>query len=389
MKIDQRTSRAMNRRLILNLLRKEGAMSRADIATVTGLSPAAVTFVVSDLLDEQFLLEGNTTKGGNGRRPIPLTINYAGHLAIGIKMNVDHLECILTDLSIKPISSVVVEFANTSPEAVLDAAVIAVGRLQKVAEAHHRFIGIGFTMAGTIDVKSGICVRSHRFNWKNVSFAKMLEEKVKVPVWLEDDTIAFAMAHHLFGVGRQHKTFGALAIGVGIGCATVIEGGVHHGINGEAGKIGHIIHDLNGELCECGRHGCLQTYFSAPSLVERWRKQRQLTNVDRFAMKEAALAGDDIAIQILQEAGHQIGKHLASFIIVTDPEVIIVGGESVTFGDFLFAPLRASLDIYCLSKPPIIIPDERDDFWSSGAAVLATQQLFNFELLSSEDQAQL
>lgn len=89
LKGDQTTARAMNRRLILNLLRREGPRSRADIATVIGLSPAAVTFVVADLLEEGIVIEGKTVPGLTGRRPIPVDINYEHALAVGFKLMVE------------------------------------------------------------------------------------------------------------------------------------------------------------------------------------------------------------------------------------------------------------------------------------------------------------
>lgn len=381
MKIDQRMTRAMNRRLILNLIRREGAQSRADIAVATGLSPAAVTFVASDLIAEGYLLEGVATSGASGRRPIPLEINYAGHLAIGIKMNVGSLECVLTDLSTATLSSVTVEFADPSPLAVLAAAEQAIERLKKLAPKEAgKITGIGFSMPGTIDVESGVCVKSHRFFWENVPFARMLRERVHVPVWMEDDTLAFALAQHLFGLGRQHKVFTALAIGVGIGCATVVDGTVHRGAHGQAGKLGHVRHRLDGPLCECGRHGCLQAFYSENAIVDRWRNEKGLpAAADRFTMKAAALEGDSLAKEILREAGAGIGQHLATVIDIVDPEIIVVGGEAVTFGDLLFQPMREALDLYCFTPAPAIVPDERENFWSSGAAALATQGLFDFE----------
>jgi predicted NBD/HSP70 family sugar kinase len=97
-------------------------------------------------------------------------------------------------------------------------------------------------------------------------------------------------------------------------------------------------------------------------------------------MKEAALQGDSIARDILQEAGEGIGLHLARMVAVVDPEIIIVGGEAVSFGDLLFDPMRKALELNCFTPPPALVPDERDNFWSSGAAALATQGLFNFEM---------
>ncbi|CDI12323.1 Transcriptional regulator protein (plasmid) [Agrobacterium pusense] len=381
-KIDQQTTRAMNRRLILNLIRREEQLSRADVAAATGLSPAAVTFVVSDLISEGYLIEGKTIPGGGGRRPIPLEINYAGHLAIGIKMNVGSLECVLTDLSTATLSSLTIEFKDPSPQSVLDVAQKAVTRLQRLApEGAGLLTGVGFSMPGTIDAERGICIKSHRFFWENVPFASMLQERVNVPVWMEDDTLAFALAQHLFGLGRQHKVFTAVAIGVGIGCATVVDGKVQRGAHGHAGKIGHSMHHPDGPLCECGRHGCLQAYYSEPAILERWRQARGKDgNVDRYAMKEAALQGDPAALDILQEAGAAIGLHLARMVDIVDPEIIIVGGEAVSFGDLLFNPMRKALELNCFTPPPALVPDERDNFWSSGAAALATQGLFNFEM---------
>jgi predicted NBD/HSP70 family sugar kinase len=384
-KIDQRMTRAMNRRLILNLLRREGPASRADIATVTGLSPAAVTFVVADLIAEGYLREGETQPGASGRRPIPLVLNYGGHYAIGIKMNVGTLGCVLTDLSTSVLSSVTVEYKSSKPEDVLDAAEQAVIRLRRMApDLQGKLIGIGFSMPATVDIEQAICVQSRRFQWENVPFGRMLQQRVNAPVWMEDDTLAFALAQHLFGLGRHHKVFTALALGVGIACATVNDGVIHRGAHGRAGKLGHVTHDPNGPLCECGRRGCLQAFYAEPAIVETWRSKRGLpSGVDRYAMKEAAIQGDPVARQILQEAGKAIGYHLADAVNIMDPEVVIVGAEAVSFGDLLFGPMRESLAARCYDDPPAIVPDERDDFWSSGAAALATQALFNFEASGS------
>ncbi|WP_246103293.1 ROK family transcriptional regulator [Rhizobium straminoryzae] len=382
MKIDQRTTRAMNRRLILNLIRKEGALSRADLAAATGLSPAAVTFVVTDLLAEGYLIEGETAPGGGGRRPVPLSINYRGSLAIGVKMNLGSLDCVLTDLSTAVISSLSVSFDSPSPQTVLSAAEAAIGRLLRtVPEQAGKLTGVGFSMPGTIDMAAGVCVSSNRFGWRNVPFAGLLRERISAPVWMEDDTLAFALAQHLFGLGSQHSVFLALAVGVGIGCATVANGVVLRGAHGHAGKLGHVTHRLEGPMCECGRIGCLQTFHSVPAIVDSWRRGKGLgSELDRYSMKEAALQGDDLARTLLQRAGEDIGVHLANVINSTDPEVVVVGGEAVTFGDLLFDPMRKSLERYCYSRPPAVIPDEREHFWAAGAAALAIQGLFNFEM---------
>ncbi|PBB84520.1 ROK family transcriptional regulator [Mesorhizobium sp. WSM3876] len=380
LKGDQQTSRALNRRLILNMIRADGPMSRAEMATRSGLSPAAVTFVVSELLNENILVEGEASLGAPGRRPIPIKINYAGRLVVGLKLMVGAIDCVLTDLATTPLVSRQVTVRDPSPQSTVEACATAVSKLlaDRKAPAGAELSGIGIAVPGVID--QGVCRLSHRFNWVDVPIAAMLAELVHVPVWADDDTNAFALAQQLFGLGRHHRTVGALAIGAGISCAVVIDGAVHHGASGAAGKLGHSIYDPNGPPCECGRRGCLQTFFSEPALVRRWRDGKGISGaVTRHDMVDAARAGDEMAVHLLSEAGEGIGRFLGAFCNTVDPEVIVAGGEAVTFGDFLFEPMRRALERHAMWTPPPITPDWADDSWARGAAALATQRLFDFE----------
>lgn len=388
LKIDQSTSRAMNRRLVLNVLRSNGPRSRAEIANITGLSPATVTFVVADLIEEGMLIEGEASTGAAGRRPIPVDINYSGRLVVGLKLMVGAIEGVITDLSTTPIGSVRVPVRGKSPHSYVDAAARAVERLLDAAGPGTRITGIGLGLPGTIDTARGICLRSHRFNWDNVPIAAMLADRVHVPVWIDDDTNSFALAQQLFGLGRHHRSVGVLAIGVGIMCAVIIDGSVHHGAHGAAGKLGHSIVDPDGLLCECGKRGCLQAHFSEPAIIQRWRAAKGLgAGVTRHDLFNAAEAGDEVSLAILRDAGHGIGRVLADFCNIVDPEIIVVGGEAVSFGDHLFGPMREALAQRAFWAPPPIAPNWSDDGWARGAAALATQELFDFEAVSGKVRA--
>lgn len=385
LKGDQQTSRALNRRLILNMIRADGPMSRAEMAMRSGLSPAAVTFVVSELLNENILVEGEASLGAPGRRPIPIKINYAGRLVVGLKLMVGAIDCVLTDLATTPLVSRQVTVRDPSPQSTVEACATAVSKLlaDRKAPAGAQLSGIGIAVPGVID--QGVCRLSHRFNWVDVPIAAMLAERVHVPVWVDDDTNAFALAQQLFGLGRHHRTVGALAIGAGISCAVVIDGAVHHGASGAAGKLGHSIYDPDGPPCECGRRGCLQAFFSEPALVKRWREAKGMSvDVTRHDMLKAAQAGEDMAVSLLREAGEGIGRFLGGFCNIIDPEVIVAGGEAVTFGDYLFEPMRGALKRHAMWMPPPITPDWTDDSWARGAAALATQRLFDFESRAGE-----
>lgn len=378
---DQSTARAMNRRLILNLLRREGVKSRAEIAVSTGLSPAAVTFVVGDLLEEGILIEGKSVAGSQGRRPIPVGINYAGGLALGFKLMVGMVECVVTDLETTPLGSMRLPLPEHDPETIADILARAVPDLVALANRPTaRLTGIGISLPGVINNQRAVCVRSNRYNWDNVPLGRLVTQRLGVPVWLEDDTNAYAIAQQLFGLGRHHRNMGVLAIGVGVACALVLEGKLYRGANGAAGKFGHIPHRLGGRLCECGKRGCLMPYFSEPGMLRTWREQTGRSDKDgRNEMVAALAAGENSAHSVVREAGETIGRHLAGLVNIVDPEVIVVGGEAVAYGAALFAPLRTTLGRYTFRSAPPVLPDWEDDSWARGAAALVTQKLFDFE----------
>lgn len=371
----------MNRRLILNLLRQEGAKSRVEIAARTGLSPAAVTFVVSDLLEEGHVLEGNTVAGTSGRRPIPISINYNSGLAIGFKLMVGAAECVVTDLATNPLASMRLSLEGRDPVQIIETLASAVPELVKAAARPlARLAGIGISVPGVIDNDQAVCVRSHRFNWDNVPLAAMLADIVKVPVWLEDDTNAYAIAQQLFGLGRQHRNMAVLAIGVGISCAMVVDGKLYRGAHGAAGKFGHTLIEENGRLCECGKRGCLMAYYSLPSLSASLCAAGIADEpVDATWIQGELAAGNPSVTGLVQEAGRSIGRCLANLTNVTDPEVIVVGGEAVALGDLFLGEIEAALKAHSFRAPPPLLPDWEDDSWARGAAALVTQRFFDFE----------
>ncbi|WP_026621500.1 putative NBD/HSP70 family sugar kinase (plasmid) [Ensifer sp. WSM1721] len=373
------TSRALNRRLILNLLRNRGPISRAELALATGLSPAAVTFVVTELMDDALVIEREAMSSANGRRPIPVDINYEAHLALGFKLNRDNIACVLTDLATTPLATLEAEVAETTPEGMIHAIEHTIPRLLTEARRDEKDImGIGVSIPGEVDPQKGLCLQSPRFGWRDLPFAEMLAERVHAPVWIDDDVNAFAIAQKLFGAGRNHRNFAALAIGTGIGCSLVLNGEIYHGSNSSAGKLGHITSIPGGALCECGRRGCLMAHAAEPAMLDEYQR-RKGAPTSRTAFAAAVDSGDETALTIVGEAGARIGRHLADLVNLFDPEVIIVGGEAVQFGDALLTPLRSAMEEFLFFSRPELLTDWVPSSWARGAAALATQSIFDFE----------
>jgi len=380
LKGNQETSRALNRRLIVNHLRRFGQTSRSELVRATGLSGAAVTFVTAELIDEGLVAESPTKRPGARLRPIDL--NYTAHFAVGLKLMEHQLRAVLTDLSTRALKHLTLPVPSLDPDAVADTAAAATDSiLKETGIARDRIAGIGLGLPGFIDVVRGICTRCHRLGWTDVPIARLITERTKIPVWADNDVNAFALAEHLFGHGRRATSLVAVTIGRGVGAGIVLDGLLYHGYSGCAGEFGHLPIVEGGRTCECGRRGCLEAYVAEPSLLARMAElvpERTGLKVEDLA--ELGLAGDTSACAVLAEAGHFLGRGLAMVVNLFNPEVLVIAGEGVRFGKPLFLAMHKELDDLAVAPPSIIaIDDWDDDTWARGAAGLAIQRFFDFE----------
>jgi predicted NBD/HSP70 family sugar kinase len=243
-----------------------------------------------------------------------------------------------------------------------------------------RLIGVGVAISGQVDAEAGVCIQMQRFGWKDVPIAAMLAKALKVPVWVDNDANAFAVSQHLFGHGRGTQNLAAIAIGRGIGAGLVANGRLFRGASGAAGEFGHNFEQA-GRICECGREGCLETYCADNGLLATWAERDPTAKRKTIGNMIAATArGDPIACEIVMDAGARIGRHIAALVNVFDPEIIVFGGEGIRFGRSLFDPMRQVLDKVSYPGTPKIAIDWEGTGWPRGAAALAIQHFFNFEV---------
>lgn len=383
---NQSTSRALNRSLVLNHLRRFGPTSRSELAVVTGLSNAAVTFVTTELLGERLIVEGEgAVGGGTGRRPVPLDLNYSGRFAVGFKLMETRLRGVLTDFGVNPVATTEEEVDGRDPAAVIDAAVRASDRLlEEVPAARERLIGFGLALSGRIDAEHGICLRSDRLGWEGVPIAARLAERTGAGVWVENDLNAFAVAEHLFGAGREASSLAVATFGRGVGAALIIGGGLHRGRAGAAAELGHIRVDESDDapLCECGKRGCLEALTGEPALLRRYREATGRSLSDVGELRTRAEAGDGAATETLRTAGRRLGAGIAVLASLFDPDALVIGGEGVRLGATLLDPLLETLRERAFRPDlDVRVEDWGDDAWARGAAALAVDGFFNLASL--------
>jgi len=215
-----------------------------------------------------------------------------------------------------------------------------------------RCVGVG--SPGPLSTTRGIVYSAPNLpGWEDVAVVKKLEEKVKRPVFLENDANAAAYAENWVGAGEGASSMIMLTLGTGIGGGIVLNGNVWHGADDAAGELGHMSINFDGPDCNCGGLGCLEAYASAPATVRRALKGieegRQTSlkaildkdeEITAKAIYEAAAAGDDFAKETIESTGRLLGIAIASFVNIFNPELVVLFGGLAGAGEMLFAPAR-------------------------------------------------
>ena len=198
---------------------------------------------------------------------------------------------------------------------------------------HSDVVGIGLGTPGWTSADRRTVVYSPNLPWHDEPLAERIEQRIGLPVVLENDANAAAWGEFRFGVARGTSSMIAMTLGSGVGGAVVVNGALVRGHHGCAGEIGHCVQQTAGRTCACGRIGCNENYASGRALV---RRAAEVIGTERDLFAEAA-AGNAAALQVYTEFGTYVGRALADPIMLLNPDIVVIGGGVVAAFD-LFAP---------------------------------------------------
>ena len=215
--------------------------------------------------------------------------------------------------------------------------------------------------------------------WKQdkVPLAKMFREELNFPVTITNDANAAALGEKMYGVAKDMDNFIMITLGTGVGSGIVINGQLVYGHDGFAGELGHVIIERNGRLCGCGRRGCLETYCSATGIV-RTAKERNTPFLTSKDIYDAAVKGDETAIDIFRETGTRLGRALADMVVFSSPEAFVLFGGLAKAGDFIVKYTKEAMEESIMpifkGKVKILLSTMKDaDAAVLGASALAWQ----------------
>lgn len=324
---------------VLEYIVEEGPTTRRAISKATGLTQPTITRIVQDLIDRGLVREGDKRDlAGSGRRPSELELVADGAMALGVHITASHIELGLVRLNGELVGRGNLPIRPGEPNVL--AAQVRQGYTDLLHQAGvdpKRVIGAGVGMAGVVDRRGGTNRFAFNLDWRNVPVRQVLADSLGIPVVVESNTRAMAIAERRFGMGRSGvRNFLFFLVGSGVGSALILNGRIHRG-KGMAGEIGHTSVDLHGPACNCGGRGCLELYVADP---------HTLTNASQVIGPGAAGAVPDLLGYLdepglraqLEGSGALIGSVLAHAVDLLDLDAVILAG-----GLFTLPPVMESL----------------------------------------------
>jgi len=350
--------KSFNKHAALDLIRFSGTgMSRTDLADQMGLTRAAVSLIVKELVESSVVQEAESRSAPNGRPPIVLEVNPNYGLVGAIDMGATHMSIALADFTARIHQEADFPFdIKDKPEVCLTR---ANQNLQEMLAAHGLSISdlsaVGIGVPGPVITEAGAVFAPPIMpGWDRYPIRASLEKMWELPVTLNNDAELGALGEWAYGAGRGEKNIAYIKVGSGVGAGLILNRQIYGGTTGAAGEIGHLTIDENGPLCNCGNRGCLEAFAGGHAIARQGQalaksgKRTLLANIPpekitALEVAEAARRGDLYAQEILHRAGTYIGIAIAGLINLFNPSVVIVGGGVAQVGDIMTAPIRQAV----------------------------------------------
>ncbi len=388
--INQERQQRLNRALVISLLRQEDTCTRTKLAELSKLNRATITNIINDFISCGLVIETGSLTGKKNRRSIGIRLNGKGFQIIGVMLTRKHYYILSTGLSgelyemkkypIKDRADVygtIYDIKNDIRQ-IIDGA------------SEHKVLAIGIAMPGPYIYKLGKMVFVINLpNWDGVSVYDEFREAFSVPVFVENDANAGAFAQMLY-CEKAHKCQNLIYIvaGQGLGCGIITDGNIMRGEMGFAGEIGHTSINLEGNLCECGNRGCLETYCSTIALEKRLREcirnGEETVLQESFVWEDVVLAvreGDRLARREYKAACRYLAAGIVNIINQLNPGVVVIGDQLAEVHPELMLEIvdnkvQKTVRPIILENLKIEINDLQINPVIIGAAAIATQEIY-------------
>jgi predicted NBD/HSP70 family sugar kinase len=366
---------------LLELIRREGAVTRADLGRLTGISRASISQRVDRLIESGLVRELSDQPSGGGRPPTSLVLASDVGVVLAADLGATHARLAVTDLAGNPLAELAEDLdITTGPEVVLGTVETQLSELLRQAGRRRDEVqGIGLGVPGPVEFHTGRPVNPPIMpGWDGYSIPDRLSRSFQAPILVDNDVNIMAIGEH-YTNWSSNRDLLFVKVGTGIGCGIIAGGSIYRGAQGAAGDIGHIRVQAETEtICECGNVNCLEAVAGGRALARAARKLGHKASDSREVVALAREHQPDI-VKLVRQSGRALGEVLAGLVNAFNPSAIVIGGDMAEAHEQLFAGVREV--VYQRATPlatrdlEIMSSARMDRAGTTGAAVLAIEHV--------------
>ncbi|MFT3738358.1 MAG: ROK family protein [Breznakibacter sp.] len=349
---------------VIKYLYVNGPRSTADLCKVLKISVPNMIAILGDLGEKNLIEKRGRGVSIGGRKPDLYGITQNCFFVMGVEIGIYTTRMAIFNSANERLTPVK-EYTITLNNETVALELLVQSIQQFISESDidaTRLIGIGVSMPGLIDSVKGV---NHTYlNFGKKTVVSLLEEKLKRPVFIENDAKAMALAEFRLGLAKTKRDVLVLFLDWGLGLGMILDGKLYKGTSGFAGEFSHIPMVEDGILCRCGKLGCIETVASGTSIVRmaeegiKAGKSSMLLHADSGKVEKldvahvvnAALGGDQYAINVLAVAGKNLGKGISVLIQLFNPELIVLCGKMSEAGEYLTMPVRQAIQTHAMKQ---------------------------------------
>lgn len=354
-----------NAMLKINIIRyyiNNGENTLADLGKEMDLSVPTVTKLVTELIEEGYVVDFGKQETTGGRRPNIYGVNPDSGYFVGVDIKHFRINIGLINFKgdmVESKFSIPFNYENTQDS--FDKLCIIINDfVDHLSIPKPKILSAGINMSGRVNSETGHSYSLYFFSEKPLS--EIFQERLGMHVTIDNDSRSMAYGEFMSGVVKGEKNILFVNVSWGLGLGIIIDGKLYYGKSGFSGEFGHLSAFDNEILCHCGKKGCLETQASGSFIYRRFlekiaegnssileKRMKKGEHIIQEDILEAAMKEDMLAIELIEEVGNTLGKHIAGLINLFNPELVIIGGVVALTGDYLLLPIRSAVKKYSLN----------------------------------------
>lgn len=390
--IEKGTKYAQSKKKIINYYIQHGTSTITELSKVLDLSIPTVSKIIGEMVEDGYIEDNGKLETSGGRYPSLYGLNPKSGFFIGVDMSQFEVSIGMINFKGEIVAeeSVPYNMKNTA-ESLDELCNIILSFINKQEVDKDKILNVNVNISGRVNPESGYSYSIFYFEERPLS--EVISQKINLKATIDNDTRAMTYGEYLDGCVESEKNILFVNVSWGLAIGIIIDGKIYSGKSGFSGEFGHIHAFENEILCHCGKKGCLETEASGSAMHRHLfeevkngassilsKKILDNNSITLSDIIEAANKDDVLCIDLVEEVGLQLGKHIAGLINIFNPEMVVIGGTVSMTGDYVLQPIKTAIRKYSLSlvnqDTKVVLSKLKDRGGVIGACLIARTRLF-------------